>query len=104
MAEDNVVREEQKYLISVLRVLMEKKELAIREFLNTDLNTSEQLSEINIWYDTVVQMVKKEPPTFPPLRLKMYEDKNGRIMRIEYDYDLTFKGKFTPSIIILNEM
>ena len=75
-----------KYLDSLMTVLAAQKETSLREFSHTDLNSNEQIHEINIWHKTVVNLIKKDPPKYYVRCLVITEDEQGRSVRVNYDY------------------
>lgn len=77
---------ENKYIVKVLSVLKEKQELAIKEFNRTDLNTPDQRDNVQQWFGEIQKMVRKIPPTHCVRHLHIYEDVNGKVLRIEYEY------------------
>ena len=77
---------ENKYIVKVLSVLKEKQELAIKEFNRTDLNTPDQRDNVQQWFGEIQKMVRKIPPTHYVRHLHIYEDVNGKVLRIEYEY------------------
>ena len=89
-----------KYLDSLITVLAAQKEISLREFSHTDLNSNEQINEINIWHKTVVNLINKDPPQYHVRSLVIYEDEHGRVNRIMYDYYKKNDAVEQPSIIV----
>ena len=91
---------EHKHTDYLLKVLNTQKDIAFREFSNTDLNEQEHINEINTWYKTVVNLINKDPPISHVRSLIVIEDENNQVTRIQYEYCNDVKSISVPSIII----
>ncbi len=91
---------ENKYIASILKVLDKQKEIAFQEFSNSDLNGQEQINEINTWTQMLTKLIYKNPPIYHVRCLFIYEDEDGEVIRIDYDYYKEHEMKKSPSVII----
>lgn len=89
-----------KYLDSLMTVLAAQKETSLREFSHTDLNSNEQINEINVWHKTVVNLINNDPPKYHVRCLVIDEDEQGRVVRVNYDYYGNYEVIKPPSIIV----
>lgn len=80
------MNDSKKYLDYLLECVEKKRTVSIKEFYKTDLNRSTNLDGVNAWYARLVQMIEQNPPQKFVCRLKIYEENQGEIKAIEYDY------------------
>ena len=86
------MNDSKKYLDYILEGVEKKRTVSIKEFYKTDLNRSTNLDGVNAWYARLVQMLEQNPPQKFVRGLKIYEDNQGKIKVIEYDYSETEKS------------
>lgn len=75
-----------RYLDHLLKNLKEKQELSKKEYCNTNINTIEGVSELNIWYDTLRSMVMKDPPRQYVKCIIIVMALKGNVVSIKYKY------------------
>ena len=92
------MNDSKKYLDYLLECVEKKRTVSIKEFYKTDLNRSTNLDNVNAWYATLVQMIEQNPPHKFVRGLKIYEDNQGKIKVIEYDYSETEKSD-SPEVV-----
>lgn len=92
------MNDSKKYLDYLLEGVEKKRTVSIKEFYKTDLNRSTNLDGVNAWYARLVQMIEQNPPQKFVLGLKIYEDNQGEIKVIEYDYSETEKSD-SPEVV-----
>lgn len=80
------MNDSKKYLDCLLEGVEKKRTVSIKEFYKTDLNRSTNLDNVNAWYARLAQMIEQNPPHKFVRGLKIYEDNQGEIKTIEYDY------------------
>ena len=86
------MNDSKKYLDYLLEGVERKRTVSIKEFYKTDLNRSTNLDNVNVWYARLVQMIEQNPPHKIVRGLNIYEDSQGEIKAIEYDYSETEKS------------
>lgn len=92
------MNDSKKYLDYLLEGVEKKRTVSIKEFYKTDLNRSTNLDNVNAWYATLVQMIEQNPPQKFVRGLRIYEDNQGNIKTIEYDYSETEKSD-SPEVV-----
>lgn len=92
------------YLLEIIAFLKEKQELAIAEFENTDINSNEEFEQSTRWFASIYRIVNENYPKYFVKRLNVYEDDNGNILRVEYEYFSLDKGRCKPSLCIHSEL
>lgn len=86
------MNDSKKYLDYILEGVEKKRTVSIKEFYKTDLNRSTNLDGVNAWYARLVQMIEQNPPQKFVRGLKIYENNQGEIKTVEYDYFETEKS------------
>lgn len=92
------MNDSKKYLDYLLEGVEKKRTVSIKEFYKTDLNRSTNLDGVNAWYARLVQMIEQNPPQKFVRGLKIYEDNQGEIKTVEYDYSETEKSD-SPEVV-----
>lgn len=80
-------------LAYLLEGVERKRVVSIKEFYKTDLNRTTKLDNVNVWYSHLVQMIERNPPEKFVRGLKIYEDYEGVIKAVEYDYFETIQNE-----------
>lgn len=92
------MNDSKKYLDYILEGVEKKRTVSIKEFYKTDLNRSTNLDGVNAWYARLVQMIEQNPPQKFVRGLKIYENNQGEIKTVEYDYFETEKSD-SPEVV-----
>ncbi len=74
------------YLDHLLESIEKKRLLSIKEFTKTDLNQTADLEDVTTWYGKLAMLVRSKPPNRYVRCLQIYEDEQGRIKKVDYDY------------------
>ena len=75
-----------KYLAHLINKIESKRQLSINEMNKSCLATTNQLCEINAWYQNIIKCIKRSPPDNYVSYLTLYQDTEGIIYKVEYAY------------------
>lgn len=87
-------------MAKILSVLKGKQDLALKEFDRTDLNKIVHYKTVQRWFLEIQRMIRNKPPAQCVRCLHIYEDGDGNVLRIEYEYTTTGANAFDISICI----
>ena len=76
----------QSHIDHLLESIEKKRLLSIREFPKTDLNRNTDLGDITAWYSQLATLVRSKPPNRYVRCLQIFEDEQGQIRKVDYDY------------------
>ena len=85
MKKTDVVRST-KYITHLIKLIESKRQLSINEMNKSYLTTTNQLSEINAWYQNIIKCIKRSPPDNYVAYLTLFQDSVGHFYKVEYHY------------------
>ena len=89
------------HLDHLLDSIEKKRLLSIKEFTKTDLNRDTDLGDITAWYGQLAAMVRSKPPNRYVRCLQIYEDEQGRIKIVDYDYYEPTEAEISDTVFII---
>lgn len=91
----------QNYLDHLLEGIEKKRLLSIKEFTKTDLNRNTELEDVTAWYSKLATMVRSKPPNRYVRCLQIYEDEQGRIKKVDYDYFEPAEAEIGDTVFVI---
>ena len=89
------------YLGHLLESIEKKRLLSIKEFTKTDLNRNTDLEDVTAWYSQLATMVRSKPPNRYVRCLQIYEDEQGRIKKVDYDYFEPAEAEIDDTVFVI---
>lgn len=89
------------YLGHLLESIEKKRLLSIKEFTKTDLNRNTDLEDVTAWYSQLATMVRSKPPNRYVRCLQIYEDEQGRIKKVDYDYFEPAEAEIGDTVFVI---
>lgn len=89
------------YLGHLLESIEKKRLLSIKEFTKTDLNRNTDLEDVTAWYSQLAAMVRSKPPNRYVRCLQIYEDEQGRIKKVDYDYFEPMEAEIGDTVFVI---
>ncbi|MBO5966929.1 MAG: hypothetical protein J6S14_00345 [Clostridia bacterium] len=74
------------YLDILIEQISKQRQESINNFEKTDLYTKDDLCKILKWYDRLLLLIKKTPPSKQVSKIKFKENESGEIIAITYVY------------------
>ena len=90
-----------KYLDHLLESIEKKRLLSIKEFTKTDLNRNTDLEDVTAWYSQLATLVRSKPPNRYVRCLQIYEDEQGRIKKVDYDYFEPTEAEIGDTVFVI---
>lgn len=91
----------QNYLGHLLESIEKKRLLSIKEFTKTDLNRNTDLEDVTAWYSQLATIVRSKPPNMYVRCLQIYEDEQGRIKKVDYDYFEPAEAEIGDTVFVI---
>ena len=90
------------YLGHLLESIEKKRLLSIKEFSQTDLNRNTDLEDVTAWYSQLATLVRSKPPNRYVRCLQIYEDEQGRIKKVDYDYFEPTETEISDTVFVID--
>ena len=74
------------YESKVIEGIEGARKISIEEFVKTDLNEGNDISEVGKWYDALEAAVRRKPPRSNVRKLEITEDEEENILEVNYVY------------------
>ena len=92
----------QSHLDHLLESIEKKRLLSIREFPKTDLNRNTDLEDVTAWYSQLATLVRSNPPNRYVRCLQIFEDEQGRIRKVDYDYFKPTETEIDDTVFVIS--
>ena len=74
------------YLDQVTRSIEKKRRFSIENANKTDLYSDDEFASLMTWFDELIRLAKESPPKDYVRTILMYENDDGQITAIQYEY------------------